>query len=143
MIEIKEALKANGCSKEVIEVAMQSVTLIASGDFTEFFKTVNAMCQAQAELSELKDKLSVIAPLIDVKPEKRTYVRKHKEPAVETKETLLDKAGVKAASEALKEQAPAVEEQAPASAPRKVKKESIEEIKASVESLGEVKMIDL
>lgn len=98
MQEIKDLLKQAGCTKEEIEVAAQAITLI-NGDHLEIYKHINALCKAQDDLNHTR---SLIAQLDLMPPDKkRPYVRKQK---VQPEASLIEKSGVRAASESLKEQ---------------------------------------
>jgi len=96
MQEIKELLKQAGCTKEEIEVAAQAITNI-NGDHIEIYRHINALCKAQGDLAHTK---SLIRQL-GFNEEPRQRVRKRK-PTSE--KSLLDKSGVNAASESLREQ---------------------------------------
>jgi hypothetical protein len=133
MKELKESLKEAGCSKEEIEVAVQAIVNI-NGDHIEVYRSINTLCKAQDDLHHTRALIAQLDLGAPAQPAKRPYVRKPKE----DKPSLIEKSGVAAASEALKEQVP-VKSQSRKFVPKV--KEMDEEIKANIEESGEV--IDL
>jgi len=95
MEDIKLILKNVGCTKEEIEVSIQAITNI-NGDHIEIYRHINALCKAQDDLAHTKSLIKQLG--FTQEPSKRPHKRK------EPKQSLLDKSGVNAASESLKEQ---------------------------------------
>lgn len=138
MQEIKDILKQNGCTRDEIECCIQAITNIC-GDHREVYEHINGLCKAQSELAHTRSLIKQLG----FNEEPRQRVRKPK-----AKQSLLDKSGVNAASESLREQQPsaaviAVDEllgddgrvalgiKEPVKKPKR-KKESVSEIKANI-----------
>jgi len=148
MTEIKEILKQIGCSKDEIEICIQAITHI-NGDHAQLYSKLNELCKAQEELDSIKSKLAgVVGDLVKQdKPGKRAY---HRKPKLE--QPLIEKSGVAAAHEALREQLDELNEAdkdkfkqasiSPAKYKRQPRKrESLDEIKGHIDELtGGVKL---
>lgn len=94
MQEIKDLLKQNGCTRDEIECCIQAITNIC-GDHREIYDYINGLCKAQSELAHTRSLIKQLG----FNEEPRQRVRKPK-----TRQSLLDKSGVNAASESLREQ---------------------------------------
>lgn len=114
----------------------RTAQLLANGVDEQDFAIYLDLLETKAAHIALKERLSnAVAGLGVVTPIKRPYVRKPKQ------ESLIEKSGVAAASEALKEQAPQLTDGEKAVVKRVTrqsnrKKETVEEIKGNIEELS-------